>query len=410
MSMIILIVSIFFVFWLIIEFLFKVIILYEKKNIPWLITNSDRYPTFNLNVVKKFVNTSFCKKLGWRRTPLSSGQEVGLYGKVFFSIDSAGSRKTLFKNKPVKIATYGDSYAFGRQVNDNETWQSYLSKSLLINIQNFGVGNYGIDQALLRFSECKLSSKTNLIIVMFVPETICRIQSQWKHYYEFGNTLGFKPIFKIKNNGELSIIPNPIKNIDDFKNYLLYLDDIQKNDRFYKERFIPNVIRFPFILNSYKTIWPKLILLNLAFIRFYTRLLKKSVKTIDNKIMKRVMITNTKFCYSLYEDRSSINLLEKLFEEFSKRVRTTKRDLVFVVTPQMIDLHNRQKNKELPYEKFYKDLALKFNVIDLTKSMSSIAIDKLYVNDIYGGHLSPKGNKIVADLIKNKLYKEKPLT
>ncbi len=41
------------------------------------------------------------------------------------------------------------SFVFSRQVEDDETWQHFLSRLSHSNVLNFGVGNYGFDQALL---------------------------------------------------------------------------------------------------------------------------------------------------------------------------------------------------------------------------------------------------------------------
>ena len=37
------------------------------------------------------------------------------------------------------ISCYGDSFTFCRQVNDDETWEHYLSKKLKTNVKNFAV-------------------------------------------------------------------------------------------------------------------------------------------------------------------------------------------------------------------------------------------------------------------------------
>ena len=42
----------------------------------------------------------------------------------------------------------------------------------------------------------KIDKSTKLIILAFVPETIARIHSYWKHYLEFGNKFGFMWIVK----------------------------------------------------------------------------------------------------------------------------------------------------------------------------------------------------------------------
>ena len=51
------------------------------------------------------------------------------------------------------------------------------------NVKNFGVGNYGLDQSYLKYLKYK-KFKNQIIIFNFVPETIARINSHWKHYRE----------------------------------------------------------------------------------------------------------------------------------------------------------------------------------------------------------------------------------
>lgn len=60
-----------------------------------------------------------------------------------------------------------------------------------MNFLNFGVGNYGVDQALLRYEKTELTNSIEHVILGFVPETICSINSSWNHYVEFGNFFSF---------------------------------------------------------------------------------------------------------------------------------------------------------------------------------------------------------------------------
>ena len=77
---------------------------------------------------------------------------------------------------------------------------------------NFSVGNYGVDQSLLRLKREYAKNKTKIVILAVVPETISRIQSMWKHYSEYGNTFGFKPRFVIVDD-KLTLLKNPIDSI-----------------------------------------------------------------------------------------------------------------------------------------------------------------------------------------------------
>ena len=62
------------------------------------------------------------------------------------------------------------------------------------------MGNYGVDQSILRLEREFTNNQTDIVILAVVPDTICRIVSSWKHYYEYGNTFAFKPRFILKND------------------------------------------------------------------------------------------------------------------------------------------------------------------------------------------------------------------
>ena len=156
----------------------------------YVVIEKDTYPKIDKKAFRKFIDTTFDKELGWARKPNSSGVERGKFNDIKFQIDESGSRKNPI-NSETSVVSFGDSYTFCRQVEDSQTWQVYLSKALDDKVLNFGNGNYGVDQALLRYKREKLPGTTKLVILGFVPETICRIHSYWKHYLEFGNTFAF---------------------------------------------------------------------------------------------------------------------------------------------------------------------------------------------------------------------------
>ena len=178
-----------------------------KKDFQWIIEKKDEKPRFDKNKLKKFFKNSFHKNYGWDRKPLSSGFEY-THKKTKFRISKEGYRGNS-KFKKNLISVFGDSFAFCRYVNDNMTWESILEKKLGQSVFNFGIGNFGLDQSFLKYLEFKNKIKSQVIIFNFVPETIARINSYWKHYREFGNIYAFKPLIEIKKNN-LIILKNLI--------------------------------------------------------------------------------------------------------------------------------------------------------------------------------------------------------
>ena len=127
---------------------------------------------------------------------------------------------------------FGDSFAFCRYVNDNQTWQFHLSKKNKKNVLNFGVGNFGLDQAFLKYLKMNKKLGSQKVIFCVVPETIARIFSYWKHYREFKNIFAFKPLIKF-NKKNLRVIDIPqIKTKSISKNFLkfdpVFLDKLKK--------------------------------------------------------------------------------------------------------------------------------------------------------------------------------------
>lgn len=87
------------------------------------------------------------------------------------------------------ILAVGDSFTFGAEVNDAESWPAQLESLLARPVINAGVGNYGLDQAVLRAEELVPRYDPELLIVSFIEDDIERcelaVRSQAKPYFKF---------------------------------------------------------------------------------------------------------------------------------------------------------------------------------------------------------------------------------
>src|SRR3989338_5586497 len=220
-----------------------------RQDFQWLITPDDELPILSKEGLDKFIKSGYDGELGWIRKPNTEKEETGKDGITKYHIGSRGSRKNPGHEKlPIKISCYGDSFLFARQVNDNETCQWHLSELTKTNVLNFSVGNYGLDQALMRLKREYPKNKTKIVVMGVVPSTIVRILCMWKHYNEYGNTFGFKPRFMIEN-GKLRLVKNFIDNDKKFLEYWKYLPEIRKHDYFYETKFKREMIEFPYFVS-----------------------------------------------------------------------------------------------------------------------------------------------------------------
>ena len=73
--------------------------------------------------------------------------------KINYNIDEKGYRTLGDQYTTTKIITFGDSYVFC--ATDDKILGRAIWQKLKTNILNYGVNNYGIDQALLRYKRIK---------------------------------------------------------------------------------------------------------------------------------------------------------------------------------------------------------------------------------------------------------------
>lgn len=82
-----------------------------------------------------------------------------------------------------KRITYRDSYTFGHEVNNNETWEYYLSELTGTYVLNFGVGAYGSDQACLKLKRnIENGFKTPVVILTVWSWSINRLLTPIDHF------------------------------------------------------------------------------------------------------------------------------------------------------------------------------------------------------------------------------------
>jgi hypothetical protein len=101
----------------------------------------------------------FLNETSWARFDRDLGYVLGNYmprdgvdnSSSISTIQSNGARTSfLYKGKPCRINTYGNSFTQCNQVNDGETWQEYLAGHLGEPVGNFGMGGFGVYQAYRR--------------------------------------------------------------------------------------------------------------------------------------------------------------------------------------------------------------------------------------------------------------------
>lgn len=135
-------------------------------------------------------------RLGWIPTPSQSTPGYPSSRSWTSNADASSirsnGRSISTANRP--ILAVGDSFTFGDEVEDGETWAAHLEEILNKRVLNAGVGAYGIDQAFLRAELLLDEYDPDVVILAFISEDINRTEYS---YYPYGR--GWKPYFEYEN-------------------------------------------------------------------------------------------------------------------------------------------------------------------------------------------------------------------
>lgn len=375
-----------------IEIFLQIVI--RKLAIPNGVVATLKLPVITRGLVEKFVAHGFDPELGWIRKANTSKVDFG----IPYNIDALGSRNNPCPPEyPATIATFGDSYCFCREVSDDETWQAFLTKRTQQKVLNFGVGNYGFDQSLIRMKREYPHLRTPVVIMAVVPHTLARILSVWKHYNEHGNVLAFKPSYYL-DKGQLHFRENFVSSPEQYFQIQSFIRNVNQCDYFYGEKFIKNAFSFPYTISALNAPDGLLLLLLKSLRNIFSRF-PNTVHTIDKIIIDSYRSEGPKQLAALYKQVETCDLLATLVDEFVRYSRLNSFTPIFLMMPMKDDLLYVQKYGSY-YEDFCGQLASRLTIIDLTPRMLKEAnIYSLFNKWHYG----PKGNQLVVSELMNRI-------
>lgn len=376
------------------EVLMQIVVRWLRTSCPWLITQADEHPALDEKGLQSFILHGWDAELGWVRKPDTSGEDIGRDGvSANYRIDATGARHNPgFSGRNPEILVYGDSYAFSRQVDDSEAWPHLLSRELDRHVANYGVGNYGLDQALLRLEREFADHPVDTVIMAVVPETMSRIHAYWKHYSEYGNTFAFKPRF-VLDQGTLRLLPNMVDTPEAFGRLRQFLPQLRKHDGFYAVKFRRDLLKFPYLVSAFKNPARTFGLIACA--------LSDRLRLTEDAAFVQVMRRNMSLNRQLYADPEAADLFAAIAERFATFCHRNGAQPIFVFLPQRMDLEFIRDGSHY-YAPMIERLSKSMTVVDAGPTLLKNEPDtSLFINDRFGGHYSPAGNRIVADLMRS---------
>ena len=156
--------------------------------------------------------------LGWRYRAgyASSTENINRQGlrsrREYDSVPSPGT---------LRVAAFGNSFVYGHEVSDTDAWSALIeSRSAGVEVLNYGVGGYGLDQAFLRFQQEGLSLKPSVALIGFHPDDLRRVTNRYRRFISTREWPLGKPRFLLSSDHELVLLPNPLAHRADYERLL----------------------------------------------------------------------------------------------------------------------------------------------------------------------------------------------
>ncbi|RZH69524.1 hypothetical protein [Natrinema altunense] len=375
---------------------------------------TEEFPEIDRGLLEKF--GSFDSELGWCPQPNREkqkdtgdhlpGEEVR--SVVTYSTDEYASRVCPAAERDpdaeLTVSTYGDSYCFCREVDNDETFQHYLAQELDTHVANYGGGNYGLDQALMRLKRQYPDDPTDHVFMVVTASSIARILSVWKHYQEFGNVLAVKPRYVLED-GELERIDSPVKEKADLLDLESKADVLREYDFHYDHWFEPHFATRPYTAAFLE---------KNEHVRYAAYTVGKELERRFGRSLPGIDFDLAQTQSALRLERPRVRYHERLFEtheflfdalveEFVDYAAEREFEPTFVMVQQL-----RYATYESEHGPIYGDLlgrlADRYDALTTIDMATHLVpddgdVESLYVERGEGGHYSPETNAEIAQVL-----------
>lgn len=200
----------------------------------------------------KFIAGQYDPYLGWSNGPDVSYEHEGSH----YQTSKDRIRINPHESEIVRISAYGDSFTFGDEVENDETFPYFLSRLTNSNVINYGVSAYGTDQALRRLEQnLRTGRKTDVVVLEFIQDSIKRNMNMYlvfKYGFEKWTRYMFKPMLH-ESPGGYEWVDNPLQELAGTDDVLEAYRVSKHYDWFYQDPE-PSV-SFPYTVSAVKTIW-----------------------------------------------------------------------------------------------------------------------------------------------------------
>lgn len=306
------------------------------------------------------------RELGWLRRPGTRETiDDPKAGPWTVTIDGRGTRHEPLGGAGGLVSAYGDSFTFGHEVEDDETWPHYLSARLATRVDNWGQTAWGPDQAVLRLRRNLPHERTAIVVLAVMSENIARLVNCYRPFLSDRHArMTFKPMLTAGDGW----FPNPLARADTPADFRDAFARCKAVDFWYAENERRVRIHFPYLFRL-----P-------AVLSFMTR----QPGRLD-----------------LYEDADAVARLDGVLAELVRLSEAHDFIPVVLFLPEPSELKRFVRNRDTRYRHYLDDVrrraaGSRLVVIDVLDHPFDA---RRFNRHPFADHPSPYGNQVIAEAV-----------
>ena len=272
-----------------------------------------------------------------------------------------------------RLASFGDSFTHGDRVENKDSWSEMLAGTVTgVEVLNFGVPGYGLDQALLRYQQEGSRFEAHVVLIGLMSENLYRHVNVFRPFYvpATGEPLA-KPRYVLRGD-RLTLVENPMRDLAAYQELLerpeRVLPRLGTHDRYFQLRYqegsfdrIPSVRLFKLVRGEF------------------------AERQAGLKQGGTYKATSEAF-------RVTVGIVDVFVEAVARRGAVP----VIVVFPNRGDILQHRKNGATRYAPLLADFRAKgYRYIDLLETFSGDN-GRTPIEELIPHHYSPQGNRVVA--------------
>lgn len=290
------------------------------------------------------------------------------------------------------VSIYGDSFGYSSGVDDTHAWSNVLARRLGCRVDNFGVGGYGVDQAVMRFAQ-NTHDKAELTILAIYPDDLLRNLNQWRFLITGDNVLEFKPSFRVDGNDLVPVPPLDVS-FGKFGAFLARPKDFLTN-----EAFLPDA-RFGQITAAFPYTWS-------AGQLVYRHVSRFSIERIVGGARPKLWNRPRWFAGADGPSARAVRVNGMIVERFRRMCEQRGRKCAVLMMPDVDSLWVYRHSKRNILDSIYRGFARKIPVWDPLETLVDATRDT-GICHVFGegrnchGHFNRDGYALIAKFVEEQ--------